>query len=240
MLKSGSKFIGKLFNKRSCNKYRTDTLWIHVYPSPEPSWMKKTANTAANWVYNNIDHFFQGATNNRIIAVEGNFLQAEKVGIVYTEWELNQDIADIALIDIQNSFSWILPGFVKKFAFRVRQIILLYLNTDEVNDEESQDWFDLKYLKLKTEEPHSIKITKFPLVFKDSICSKCLFISDWLKKISVKLRIFFIAMQKKRTYYLLGNFAPGGKDILNENQNNMIRGPDKVNLNPSFSFHKRI
>lgn len=162
MLKSGSNFIRMLFYGRSHHKIRTDSYWTDSYPSPEPSWLRKTANTTSDWIYNHIDNFFRGSANKYKAEFTGNLSNTTIISTSYKEWELNQDIVDIAFKDIKSSLNWILPGFIRKFAFRLHQLALLYLFTDVVNDEESSEWID----------------------------SNCLSINNWWKKFISWLRVF--------------------------------------------------
>ena len=112
MLKSRLNFFRNLFYGKSCHKIRTDAYWTDVYPSPAPSRIIKRVNATGDWIYNSIDNFFQGSTNRNITVIEGNLSLSSKLSSTYIEWELNQDIVDIALIDIRSSFSWILPGLL--------------------------------------------------------------------------------------------------------------------------------
>jgi len=240
MLKSGSNHIRKLFHGRSRRKIRTDSYWTDIYPSPEHSWLRKTANTTGDWIYNNIDNFFQGPANKYKADFNGDLSNPTILRTSYKEWELNQGIADIAFKDIKSSLSWILPGFVRKFAFRLQQLSLLYLFTDVVNEEESSERAGLR----DYHNDHSIldkgKILYTLQGFTDRIDSNCLSINNWWKQFISRLRVFLRLEQDKKTYYLLGYFAPLGLDYSIDNQNYMIRGPDQSKLNPAFSFHKRI
>jgi len=240
VLKLDSNFIRKLFYRRSRHKIRTDSYWTDSYPSPEPSWPRKTANTAGDWIYNNIDNFFQETVNKHKVELNGDFPNPTILSTSYQEWELNQGIVDIAFKDIKSSLIWILPGFVRKFAFRLQQLTLLYLFTDVVNEEESSERDELRVQY----NDHIIldkgKILYTLQGFKDRIGSNCLSINNWWKQFISRLRVFLRLEQEKKIYYLLGYFSPHRLDYSIDNQNYMIRGPDQSKLNPAFSFHKRI
>jgi hypothetical protein len=240
VLKSTSNFIGRLFNKRCSHKIRKDAYWTDIYPSPEPSLLRKTINTTGNWFYNCIDNFFRGSANGKIGVFEFNDFTSEKVSSIQIEWELNQDIIDIAFIDIRSSLSWILPAFLKKFAIRLHQLTFLYLFTDLVNDEENQEWIELKNKNFIRHEPDKSRVIYTIEDLKNRIGARCLSLNDWLRNTYSRFKLFLRPEQHRETYYLLGYFAPRGYEDPHDDQNYMIRGPDKVKLNPAFSFHKRI
>lgn len=240
MLKLTPSYIKRLLNKRCVDRIRNDAYWTDVYPSSEPSWLSKRVVTAGDWIFNSIDIFFQGSVSRNIETAEGNLSFSDQLSSTYAEWELNQDIVDIALIDIRSSFSLIMPGFLKKIAFRLQQLTFLYLFTDLPNENQFQEWIEIKDKNIIQHEPDKCRAFHPLQVIKDKIGPKCLSINDWLKNIYNRLRIVRQFEQNKKTYYLLGYFAPFRYDDQPNDLKHMIRGPDKVKLYPAYSFHKRI
>lgn len=239
MLKYESGFLGKLFKGGNIHKTRTNDYWTDLYPTPELSWAKRTVNKASDWIYQNIDNFFCGSVNQTVGDAVGDHFPSNKSNTNYFEWELKQNIVDIALIDIRSSLCWVLPGFIKKIALRLHQLTVLYLYTDVVYEEEIQEWIESKDIHIiQTEDCKNKFIYPFQVI-NDRILSKCLFLNDWLKKVFSRFRRFLKLEREKETYYLLGYFAPQPYHDSYDDQNYLNNGPDKVKLNPAYSFHKR-
>lgn len=228
----------KILNGKSGRRIRSGSYWTEIYPSPEPSWMRNTTNKAGDWIYNSIDNFFQGPASRYNADIRRNSPVQDILSSTQVEWELNQDIADIAFQDIKNCLRWIIPGFIKRYAIRLHQYSLLYLFTDVSGEEESPAW-GLNSNKDRINSDQSKIVYVFQHI-KVEIISDCLSIIDWWKRSIGRLKVSIKVEEEKETYYLPGYFAPKRYGYLVHSQDQMIRGPDKSKLNPAFSFHKRI
>lgn len=241
MLKSGYTFFRLLFHRRSRHKFRTHSNWTDSYDSPEPSWLRKTANNTGERIFYHIDSFFQGQAIRNKEVISGGYLSNQNTPcIIYMEWDLNQDIADIAFKDIKSSLSWLIPGFIRKYAVRFQQLSLLYLYTDVVNEDESGGWSELSGNHTNLiffDKRRSLKTIQG---FKESIDAKSLSILNWWKKFNCRLNVFLKMEQEEKPFYLLGYFAPQGSDNSIDHRNFMIRGPDKTKLSPAYSSLLRI
>jgi hypothetical protein len=237
-MKSNPNYLRKLLNYRTSHKFRSKSYWTSIYPSPKPSWLRKSFSTLNDWIYNNIDNFFRGSSNIEKRVSEENFSMSDILISSQVEWDLSQDIVDIALIDFKCSLNFILPGFIKRIAFRLYQLTFLYLYTDVSNEEEFQKWNELSD-KTNFQLQNNKNIYTL-LDVKDEIGSKCLPINVWLKKTYSGFIKFLRLEQCRKTYFLLRYFGPKGNDDPCNDKSFMITGPDKAELNPAFSFHKRI
>jgi len=240
MLKFSSNIVSKLFAGKPLRRRRTYSYWTETYPSPELSWLKKTVNKTGDWLYNGIDNFFQGPADRYIMEFHRDSSNQYNSSANQIEWELNQNIVDIAFKDITSSISWMIPGFVRKYAIRFYQVSLLYFFTDVASEEESSEWAALDKINHDILISDKKKILYTLQEFKDRIDSTCMSINNWLKKFISSLKVLLRLEEEKKTYYLPGYFALQGNGYIINSQNRMIRGPDKSKLNPAFSFHKRI
>jgi hypothetical protein len=197
-------------------------------------------NNVSNWLFDNINNFFQGSAGINRVENGEQLCVANILNAKYMEWELNQDIVDIALYDIKGSFSWILPRFMRDFASRVQQLCLLYLYTDMAEEEISGVWFEAGKTDAFRLEEIKIKVISYPQVIKDMIDEKCLFIKDWVKMSYRKLRLFITLDLLRKPYYLLDNFAPCRYEVPDAVTNCLIKEFNWVKLRPAFAFHKRI
>ena len=217
-----------------------DTYWTEMYQSPEQSWLEKTVNKTSNWIYNGIDNFFKepvDSLNTKLHDDSYNYYFSTGSQI---EWELNQDIADIAFKDIRSSLGWIIPGFVRKFAIRLNRVFLLYVFTDIDSEEESSEWTALNKINYDIMNSCNKKILYTFRGLKGRIDSNCLTINTWCKKFIASVKVFLRLEEEKKTSYSPAYFAPHGNGHITGSQNLMIRGPDISKLYPAFSFHKRI
>jgi hypothetical protein len=240
MLKFGFNFIRKLSYIRNRRKIRVDSHWTDSNPSPESSWLRKKANRTGEWIFYHIDYFFQGHTNKYNAELNSYFSNQKNISASQVEWELNQDVVDIAFKDIKSGLSSILPIFLRRFITRLYQLSLLYLFTDVVYEEESPEWSELGDNHCDLIIMDRSKVLNILPCFEEKINSNCLSINHWLKKFKYGLRVFLRPEQEKKTYYLLGHFALREYDNSVTNQNHMIRGPDSAKLYPAFSYRKRI
>jgi len=228
------------FYRKPRHLARTNSHWTELYPSPEPSFLKKQVEKICDWVYGNIDSFFQGSAKKSKTEFKDNLAASNEFrsGSCQT-WMLNQGVIDIVLKDINESLSWLLPGFIRQFTNRLHQHSLLYFFTDYFIEDDSYEW-DLLWVppidQASGNKGNTIYVTQ---EFKGGIISKFLSISDWWVRFFHKLIYFAGTEPRKKSYYLSGNAASPGYDYSIDNQNCMIRGPDKSKLNQSFSFHRR-
>jgi hypothetical protein len=188
----------------------------------------------------NIDNFFQG-TARMNVADKNEYLYTTNVlNVNYMEWELNQDIFDIALFDIKSSFSWIIPGFIIKFAGRVKQLVFLFLYTDVAEEEISRGWAEVLENAPDFKKHDESKVIFYPQVIKEMTGSKYLSIIDWLKMKYIKSRVFITIKLLRKPYYLLGNFTPNKNKVPEPENATLIREFAWAKLNPAFAFYKRI
>lgn len=194
----------------------------------------------SDWLFTNIDHFFQGNVSMNIIENEYHVCTSNVLNTNNIEWELNQDIFDIAFCDIKSSFSWIIPGFIKKIAGRMKQLGLLYLYTD-VSEEEIFGQFMLTRAQAAlTLEKIRNTVILYPHVINDVTIAKCLSISEWIRIKCAKFRLFVTLELLRKPYYLLGNFSPSVYEVPVTETSRLGKEFSWFKLNPAFAFHKRI
>jgi len=201
--------------------------------------MLKLSNVS-DWVFNNIDHFFRGTSGINSGENSDHLCNINVMNTNYIEWELNQDIFDIAFCDIKTSFSWIMPGFIKNLAGRVKQLGLLYLYTDVAEEEVSGRWIETRETANMTLEKAKSRVISYYQVINDIATSKCLSISDWLKIKYNNFRLFVTLELLRKPYYLLGNFAPDIYEVPETEITPLLNEFHWFKLNPAFAFHKRI
>jgi hypothetical protein len=201
--------------------------------------MPKLSNVN-EWLFNNIDNFFQGTERINSGENSGHLHPVNVLNTNYIEWELNQDIFDIAFCDIKCSFSWIIPRFIRKLAGRVKQLGLLYLYTDVAEEEISGRLVETRETAALTLEKAKKTVFSFPQRINDITVAKCLSISNWLKIEYNKLRLFVTMGLLRKPYYLLGTFAPYGYEVPETETTRLIKEFNWFKLNPAFAFHKRI
>jgi len=240
MLKFGYNIISQFGCRKPRRKVRSDSHWTDLYPSPEPFFLKKTITKTCDWVYGNIDSFFQGNSKQINAKYDESLIFSNDINAEYSQsWELNQGVVDIAFKDIKGSMGWLLPGFIRQFANRLHQQSLLYFYSDIMVEEESSE---LNYGGSVDANHASVNTGKFFYAiqeFKEDLSTKFLSISDWWVRFYHKLSIFFRIAHYKKPYYLLNDFTPQGYDHSINYQNYMIGGIDKSKLNPAVSFHIR-
>jgi hypothetical protein len=240
MLKSGFKTIIQILYEKPYRKARNDSYWTDVYPSPEPSLLRGSINKACNWVYRNIDHFFRGNFNQQRADLTSR--PGHKEGFsagCCQEWDLHQDVMDIAYKDVKGSLSWLVPDTVKQFVYRLNQRFLLYFYTDIIvgEDDSVSSLLQLgKDISLTKNSKHVF----IPETIKAGVKSKLLSANDWWVKQLHTISLLIGSAFRKKTYYLLADFTPRGYDIPQNDRYHMIRGPDKIKLNPASFFHIRI
>jgi hypothetical protein len=240
MLKFGIHFIRKLLYGKARRKIRTDSYWTDSYPSPEPSWLKNAVNKTGNKIFSSIDNFFQGNAIRQNAEIYGDLSIQRANNESCMEWVLHQGIADIAINDISSSLKWILPGFIKKYIFRMHQLSLLYFFMDSPGEEEFTEWAGLKDYSSDPIKEDKRKVIHILQDFRDRINSNFMSFNLVWRNFITRLKVIIKHNQEKKTYYLLGYFAPQEYEHAVNSQNFMIRGPDKSKLTPAFSFHKRI
>lgn len=240
MLKSGLNMMRKyLYGKTRCLA-RTNSYWTDLYPFPEPSFLKKQADKICDWIYVNLDSFFQGSTKRYKAGFNNSLSTNNNFSYGYSKvWVLNQGVVDIAFKDIKESLNWLLPGFIRQFANRIHQESLLYLFTDYIIEDGSSESDLLLAPNVDSTSGNKGNTIYVFREFKEENNSKFLSISDWWFRLFNKIILFTRIETYKKTYYISTNFTSHGYDYSIDNQNYMIRGPDKSKLNLSFSFHKR-
>ena len=239
-MKPGLNIINRIFCGKPPSRVRYDSYWTDLYPSPEPSILKKSITKTCDFVYGSIDSFFQGNAKRITTCVSENHL-IDNFNTDYSRvWELNQGVADIALKDLKGSINWVLPGFIKRSTGKMYQYFMLYFYTDMIFEtepytvEEKEDSNVGGFSRLnngKTIHIHHKLNERFN--------AKYLSIIDWYLNIYNKLIHLIKWEPEAQTYYLLGFFGPQVFDNLATEHESMIRGPDKFKLNSSISYHKR-
>ena len=239
-MKAGLNIINRIFCRKPCSRVRTDSNWTDLYPSPEPSFLKKTINKTCDFVYGSIDSFFQGNAKRITTCVSENHL-IDNFNTDYSRvWELNQGVTDIALKDLKGSINWVLPGFVKRSAGRMYQYFMLYFYTDMI--------FEVEPITGEEKEDSNVggltrlnngKTIHILHKLNERFNAKYLSIIDWYLDLYNKIIHFFKWEPETQTYYLLGFFGPQVFDNLTTEHESMIRGPDKFKLNSSITYHKR-
>jgi hypothetical protein len=237
MLKYSFGFTGKLFHsKRRRNHLK---YWTDIYPSPESSWIARKVNYAGNWVYSIVDNFFSGSQpgfrDDMILAAN----QPPDIDPSSFEWELHQGIADIAARDIQDSLGWIIPGFIRKYTSRIYQLSLLYFFTDVIYEEFPVDGIEADIKPQQSTSSHSKIIYELKGI-KARLDSKCLSVKVWYRHFISKAKMLILFENHRKTYYLLGNFAPQEYGFSANDHWHTPGRADKVKLKPAFIFHKRI
>lgn len=203
--------------------------------------LKKAIGNICDWVYQNLDWFFQGPSAKPQEANRNDISRqcCNGSGVYSFEWEMNQGVVDIAINDIKCSFSWLMPGFLKEIVINGHRKLIHTMLLDSIIEEEFSDIeFDDSEISASN-IGDSGKTSPSIQLYKERINEKVLSINDWLHGLFEKLKLYFIIESRQETFYLLGYFAPEGYDYITDNQNYMIRGPDKVNFTTAGSFHKR-
>lgn len=240
-MKPGLNIINRIFCRKPCSRVRSDSYWTEIYPSPEPSFLRKTITKTCDIVYGIIDSYFQGNSKRITTIINDNHSLLNDLNTDYSRvWELNQGVADIALKDLKGSINWVLPGFVKRSAGRMYHYFMLYFYTDMIFEAEP---FTGKENEDSTVSGISMmnngKTIQILHDLNKKFNTKYLSITDWYLNIYNKMRHLFNWAPKTSTYYLLGFFGPQGYDNLVTDHDSMIRGPDKLKLNSTISYHKR-
>ena len=131
------------------------------------------------------------------------------------------------------------PVFIKDFAFRLKQTILLYLYIDEVEGDAYTKSIHVKYQHNKDNEIAKIRLILNLEVINDNIAAKCLFFNEWMRNTSQRYGILRKLEKQMKTFNLYGYFATQTFDYSNDDQNHSGWKLNKFKLNPAFSFHKR-
>jgi len=226
--------------KKSRKRYRADSYWTGEYPSPEPSEFMKSAGRIGNWIYNSVDSFFSGASQQPFYENAHSNSSSINPCVGYCQvWELNQDITDIALKDIEVSLHYLFPAYCRQFLNNLYQNVCLYFQADYTIQEESFVLHDEDFIfteKPTGDCPKKVILLQHKIDKKDV---KLLLFRDWVKA-AIRISNRFLRIRKiKKTFYLPGNFTPAKYEYSHDNQNYMIRGPDKPKLSPAISFHNR-
>lgn len=232
----------KFFKGKSRHKQmRNFGKWADINPSPRPSLISSTINRSFDLIFRNIDRFFRGNIVNVKEDIPAENLSQDHVCYSYTQvWELDQDLADIAFKDMKASINWLLPDFIKRYAERLHQNLLLYFYTDSIIDDESNIAGRQKENQFYMDFFKNAKVLVVLQDFKESIDCKFLSITDWWLKLFKKLYSLFHKVPLENTYYLLGNYKYKDYEYSSGNQDCMIRGPASTKLNAALSVHKRI
>ena len=239
-MKSGLHNVALFFHGKSRRKVRSDHYWTDIYPSPEPAIFYRAVNKSCDWVFVKIDRFFQGSKIQQNASInKTHSFKNECSSNCDLVWELNQDVADIAINDLKESLSWLLPGFVRKYANKLNQLLLLYFFTDMPVEDEVSNPVDPEGINTANVSGKSAKIIYVIRELKEDLSCKFLSIQDWWSRLFRKICLLLHGEPPKKTFYLLGDFIPKGYDYSVDNQNYIIKEPDKTKLNPAFSFHKR-
>lgn len=239
MLKPFFNIVRHPHNRKQQKIVRTGSYRTDIYASPATSLVKRTVKKTSDWIFYKIDGFFKGSAQHEMTGYAG---LPESVGVDsgYSQvWELNQDLADIAIKDINHSLNWLIPGFVKHYANRLQKELLLYFYLDAIIEDESINLNNPNNLHIDEAKFDKGKIINIMAEFQTRISSKLVSINDWWVKMINKLSLFLKNDDHDKIYYLLGSFAPQRFDNQLDNSIYMTRGPDKFKFNATFSFHKR-
>jgi hypothetical protein len=239
-MKSALHNVALFIHGKSRRKARSDEYWTDIYPNPRPSFLYAAINKSCDWIFMRIDHFFQGSkihTNAK--PNNSDPIHCEKNQGSEVVWELNQDIADIAINDLREGIGWLLPERARQYLYRIYQQLLLYFFIDIPGEDEVSNPLDLDLINMDINAGRKSKVISVIQELKEDASCKFLSIHEWWVRLFHKLYLLLHSEPQKKTFYLLGNFTPKGYDYSVDNQNYMIREPDKTNLNPAFSFHKR-
>lgn len=239
-MNSCRKMINRYSIIKSRRRYRQDSHWTGDYPSPEPSIIVKAAGRIGNWVFNRADSFFNGTSVQPSFEYDTSNTTSINPGIAYCHvWELNQDITDIAFKDIKAGLRYLFPACIRQLLTKVYQNVCIYFQADYTVQEEYSD-LNKKCLiftrKLTEDRTKMLEILQFKIEVKNV---KLLLFNDWINDSIHRLSTFLQIKKIKKPYYLQGNFSPVKYEYNLDNQNCMIRGPDRANLNPAISFHIR-
>jgi hypothetical protein len=239
MLKPFFNIVRYPHNRMQQKFVRTGSYMKDTYPSPAPSFVKRIVRKTSDWVFYKIDSFFQGSLQNEKNCYAG-LAESAVVDSGYSQvWELNQDLADIAINDMNHSLNWLIPGFVKHYASRLKHELLLYFYMDAIIEDESLNLNFQNSLHIDEATPGKSKIIVIMTELQTRISCKLVSINDWWIRMINKLSLFLKIDDQDKTYYLLGSFAPQGFDNQLDNSIYMTSGPDKFKFNATFSFHKR-
>lgn len=239
MWNSGFKFSRKIGIPVTHYKIRANEHTTHAYPYPKPSKTRKIFNKAFDCIFIRIDAFFEGTATINKVECQENSCKYFNLKSAHAEWDLNQDVLDIAIGDIRKTFSWILPCFIKDFAFRLKQTILLYLYIDEVEGDAYTKSIYVKYQHNKDNEYAKIRLILNLEAINDNIAAKCLFFNEWMRNARKKYGILRKLEKQMKTLNLYGYFTPQTIDYPNVDRNHSGWKLNRFKLNPAFSFHKR-
>jgi len=226
------KNINQSHRKESDSGYSTSGL-LHA------SYLERTIKKASDWVFFKIDGFFQGPQYEESPIYTG-FPGRNEAGQVYSrEWDLNQDVADIALKDINKSLGWLIPSFIKHFTIKLKQEIMLYLYIDPIIEDDAFNVSNFSGLPQQDLPQDKSKIIFIMTGIKSGIKSGIVSVNDWWIHHIHLLSKLFKPESRERTYYLLGSFVPQGLEYQPGSSVFMNRAPDKVKFHTGFAFHKR-
>jgi hypothetical protein len=144
-------------------------------------------------------------------------------------WELNQGVEDIVLKDLSVSLNILIPSFIRKPVKQLYKKACLYFLVDAIIEEESLDPVHFTGTEASIlAEPAGKKFTLFADVKRKAIYN-VISLGDWIKIKLHRVGGFIRLLQPAKPYYLLGNFAPTGSDIYNDNSD----------FSPTYIFHLR-
>jgi hypothetical protein len=186
-------------------------------------------------LYNCIDNFFQGTVKHEVDNNAIGLSTFNSLKYNYIEWELHQDYIDIIIFDLKASFSWIIPGFLRKFGSKVQQWCLVYLFTDMALEEIYATTYSLPSIPAQGKKA----VILYPKVIKDMISAKCSCTCNWLYESYKKSKLIITFELLRKPYYLLGNFAPYRYDVPVKETSFIMKELKSVKLNPAFAYHKR-
>lgn len=234
------KMINRYSVRKSRRRYRHYQDWTFEYPSPGPSIIGKTAGRIGNWVYNRVDYFFSGTSVELPFYYDDGNSTSINPDVAYCqEWELNQDIADIAYKDIEAGLRCLVPVCFRHWLNKVYQNVCIYFQADYTVQEE---YSELHKMCLIFNNKSSDDIEKRVIIIEPQIEVKAIKIflfSNLIKGAVYKLNTVLRLRKIKKTYYLPENTTTSIYEYYLDKQNCMIRGPDRSKLNPAISFHIR-
>lgn len=236
MFAKGLNRISRYFQCRPPRRHRSDSDWTSMYNMPEPAFPGQKIGRLCDWVFGKADRLFRGSqrcfwADERGLTTCGSLEEPANM----MEWDLHQQVSDIAWTDVQAVLRLIVPGFARRYAWKLYNKLTLYFIADATCDDEME-----RMHRIIAFPGYREKILSIAAEARFRIPVKCVSFKSWWIRFIHRLSALLKARPIEKTYYLLGDFAPGNPSPFNDSHSGTTWGPAPSNLKSTVAFHKRI
>ncbi len=212
--------------------------------SPSEKRVKKNPFTGiSNWLYNKVNSFFEWEVYESFPSNEQDRPVKQSDNTENTmEWELNQSALDIALNDASACASVITPPFMKKWIDNFRRFFIIYIETDEMLDED----IPVKEIILKENifQRSGTDIKRFVMTVNNSVQNTCVdtfnaFTVVW-KKLNHGLKRMLRKSARKSYKFIFHSIPTSLGHFIKKENAVLIRGSDPSKNIQSNTMKRRF